>query len=85
MTASFQAYVDESGDEGFQFRKSSDEEASSDWFVLTAFVTRKKTDLDVVKVIDQVRREFQLHSRKHMFRLWFQNRANRSDGQPQKG
>ena len=66
MTASFRAYVDESGDEGFQFRKSSNEQTSSDWFVLAAFVTRKKTDLDVVKVIDQVRREFQLHPRKHI-------------------
>jgi hypothetical protein len=66
MTASFQAYVDESGDEGFKFRKSSDEEASSDWFVLAAFVTRKRTDLETVKVVDQVRQEFQLHPRKHI-------------------
>ena len=66
MTASFRAYVDESGDEGFKFRKSLNEEASSDWFVLAAFVTREKTDLEVVKVIDQVRREFQLNPRKHI-------------------
>jgi len=66
MTASFQAYVDESGDEGFQFRKSSNEEASSDWFVLAAFITRKKTDIETVKVVDQVRQEFQLHPRKHI-------------------
>jgi len=43
--ASFRAYIDESGDEGFKFRKSFDEEASSNWFILAAFVTRKKTDL----------------------------------------
>jgi len=66
MIASFKAYVDESGDEGFQFRKSSNEEASSDWFVLAAFVTRKKTDTETVKVVDQVRQEFQLHPRKHI-------------------
>jgi hypothetical protein len=66
MTVSFRAYVDESGDEGFRFCKSSNEKASSDWFVLAAFVTREKTDLDVVKVIDQVRREFDLHPRKHI-------------------
>jgi hypothetical protein len=66
MTSSFRAYIDESGDEGFKFRKSSNEEASSDWFVLAAFVTRKKTDLEVVKVIDQVRQEFQLNPRKHI-------------------
>jgi len=66
MTVSFRAYVDESGDEGFKFRKSLNKEASSDWFVLAAFVTRKKTDLEVVKVIDQVRGEFQLHPRKHI-------------------
>lgn len=64
--ASFRAYIDESGDEGFKFRKSFDEEASSDWFVLAAFVTRKKTDLETVKIIDQVRQEFKLHPRKHI-------------------
>jgi len=64
--ASFRAYIDESGDEGFKFRKSFDEEASSDWFVLVAFITRTKTDLETVKIIDQVRREFKLHPRKHI-------------------
>ena len=66
MTASFRAYIDESGDEGFKFRKSSNEEASSDWFVLAAFVTRKAADLQTVKIIDQVRAEFQLPPRKHL-------------------
>lgn len=66
MKASFRAYIDESGDEGFKFRKSFDEEASSDWFVLAAFVTRKKTDLETVKIIDQARQEFKLHPRKHI-------------------
>ena len=63
---SFRAYVDESGDEGFKFRNFSHEMASSDWFVLVAFVTRKKTDIETVKVIDQVRQELQLHPKKHI-------------------
>lgn len=66
MQASFRAYVDESGDEGFAFRTSPSMQASSDWFVLTAFVTRKKTDLETVKIIDRVRRELQLHPKKHI-------------------
>jgi hypothetical protein len=66
MAASFVAYIDESGDEGFKFRTSVNEEASSDWFVIAAFVTRKKTDLEVVKAIDLVRQELKLHARKHV-------------------
>lgn len=66
MASSFVAYIDESGDEGFKFRKNTDEQASSDWFILAAFVTRKKTDLETVKVIDKVRNEFKLHPRKHI-------------------
>jgi len=66
MSASFRAYIDESGDEGFKFRKSPNEQASSDWFVLSAFLTRKKTDLKTVKVIDEVRSEFKLHPKKHI-------------------
>jgi len=66
MRVSFRAYIDESGDEGFQFRTSSKEQGSSDWFVLSAFLTRKKTDLDTVKIIDQVREEFRLPSKKHV-------------------
>jgi len=66
IKASFRAYIDESGDEGFKFRKSLDGEASSDWFVLAAFVTRKKTDLETVKVIDMVRQELQLYPGKHI-------------------
>jgi hypothetical protein len=66
VTASFRAYIDESGDEGFKFRNSDDEQASSDWFVLAAFITRKKTDIETVKVIDQVRSELNFHPRKHV-------------------
>lgn len=66
MTVSFRAYIDESGDEGFSFRQSLDKQASSDWFVLAAFVTRKSNDLETVKTIDRVRAEFKLHPRKHV-------------------
>jgi len=66
MAASFVAYIDESGDEGFKFRVSVNEQASSDWFVLAAFVTRKRTDLEVVKAIDVVRHELNLHPKKHV-------------------
>ncbi|MCY2929073.1 MAG: DUF3800 domain-containing protein [Planctomycetota bacterium] len=66
MAASFVAYVDEAGDEGFKFRTSPAMQRSSDWFVLAAFVTRKQTDLETVKLIDQVRREFELPPRKHV-------------------
>ncbi len=50
MTASFVAYIDESGDEGFQFEKGS-----SEWFVLSAVIVRKMQDLEVVKLVDKVR------------------------------
>ena len=66
MTSSFVAYVDESGDEGFKFRQNVDDQTSSEWFILAAFVTRKKTDLETVKAIDNVRHEFKLHPRKHV-------------------
>ena len=66
MSASFRAYIDESGEEGFKFRVKLDEPRSSDWFVLSAFVTRKTTDLETVKVIGQVRQEFGLPPKKHI-------------------
>lgn len=66
MGASFCAYIDESGDEGFKFRNADDEQASSNWFVLAALITRKKIDLNTVKVIDRVRDELKLHPRKHV-------------------
>ena len=66
MSSSFVAYVDEAGDEGFRFRSSPTVQGSSDWFVLSAFITRKKTDLLTVKMIDQVRSEFGLPPKKHV-------------------
>ena len=47
---SFVVYVDESGDEGFSFAKGS-----SSWFVISAVITHKATDLDTVKLVDDVR------------------------------
>lgn len=66
MGASFVAYIDESGDEGFKFRRSVSEQASSDWFVLTALITHKRTDLRTVKAIDRVRRELRLRPGTHV-------------------
>ncbi len=53
MTASFVAYVDESGDEGFKFLPN--EQGSSRWFVLSALVVRKENDLQVVQLARQAR------------------------------
>lgn len=50
MTASWVVYIDESGDEGFRFDKGSPH-----WFVVSAVVTQKSTDLDTVKLVDHVR------------------------------
>ncbi|GBE30887.1 MAG TPA: DUF3800 domain-containing protein [Bacteroidetes bacterium] len=64
--ASHRVYIDESGDEGFSFRDGAADNGSSDWFVLTAFVTRTANDLQTVKIIDTVRDEFGLHPKKHV-------------------
>jgi len=50
MPSSFVAYIDESGDEGFRF-----DQRSSEWFVLSAVVTRRATDLEAVRLVDDVR------------------------------
>ena len=50
MASTFVVYIDESGDDGFKFG-----EGSSDWFVLSAVITRRGTDLDTVKLVDDVR------------------------------
>ena len=63
-TASFVVYIDESGDEGFKFP------GSSEWFVVSAVVTRKSGDLEAVKLVDRVREKigkpkgYELHYRK---------------------
>ena len=59
MSATYVVYVDESGDEGFSFDKGS-----SEWFVLSAVVTRRANDLQVVKLVDDVRAALGKPSRK---------------------
>lgn len=56
---SFVVYVDESGDEGFSFDRGS-----SEWFVLSAVVTRKASDLETVKLVDVVRAKLNKRPRK---------------------
>jgi hypothetical protein len=50
VSSTFVAYVDESGDEGFVFGGGS-----SEWFVLSAVITRRASDLDAVRLVDDVR------------------------------
>jgi len=49
--SSFVVYIDESGDEGFNFSNN----ASSEWFVVAAVITRSENDLIVTKLIERVR------------------------------
>jgi len=51
----FNVYIDEAGDEGFQFRQGA--EGSSEWFILSAAITRTDGDLEAVKLIDRVREQ----------------------------
>jgi len=53
MKASFIAYVDESGDEGFVF--NADGSGSSRWFVISAAVVRQSNDLQMVQCLKEVR------------------------------
>ncbi|NBD38674.1 MAG: DUF3800 domain-containing protein [Verrucomicrobia bacterium] len=53
-TASFRAYIDESGDEGFRFR--ADGSGSSRWFVISALVLRLKNDAQVVECLKETRK-----------------------------
>jgi len=59
MSATFVVYIDESGDEGFSFGAGS-----SDWFILSAVITRKADDLDTVKLVDAVRTRLEKPFRK---------------------
>jgi len=81
MTASFVIYIDESGDEGFRFK-----DGSSEWFVLSAVITRKTEDLEVVKLVDRVRAtlrkdpQYELHFRdlRHEQRLAYINEISQA-------
>lgn len=50
MGATFAVYIDESGDEGFSFGTGS-----TNWFILSAVITQKTTDVETVKLIDRIR------------------------------
>jgi hypothetical protein len=60
MRTACTAYIDESGDEGFRFRRSADEQASSDWFVLAALVAPVQTDAAMTEAARAIRSELQL-------------------------
>lgn len=49
--ATYIAYIDESGDEGFKFGQGS-----SKWLVLSAVVLRRNQELGQVKIVDEIRR-----------------------------
>lgn len=53
MTIGFRVYIDESGDEGFKFGPPG--AGSSQWFVLSAVITRDASDVQTVKLVDRVR------------------------------
>lgn len=53
MAASFVAYIDESGDDGFVF--NSDGSGSSRWLVLSALVCRKENEGELIQVARQAR------------------------------
>lgn len=57
ITASFRAYIDESGDEGFLFRE--DGSGSSRWFVISALLTRLKNDTQIVQCLKETRKLLQ--------------------------
>lgn len=75
MPASFVAYIDESGDEGFTFRE--DGSGSSRWFILSAVVLRRSKHLSPVAALRaarqtlrwEPRRDFHLSAMRHEPRL----------------
>jgi len=56
--SSYVVYIDESGDEGFTFP------GSSEWFVLSALILRRKHELETVKVLDTVKTMFRKELRR---------------------
>ena len=81
MASTFVAYMDESGDEGFRFG-----DGSSEWFVLSAVITRRATDFATVKLVDEVRRALGKPDRKplhfknlrHEHRLLYVDQVSRA-------
>lgn len=52
MAATFVVYIDESGDEGLRPGTGATE-----WFVLSAVITRRESDLETVNLVDDVREQ----------------------------
>ena len=51
---SFNIYIDEAGDEGFDFSKKT-----AEWFIISAVITREENDLDVLSsIVKETRLEF---------------------------
>ena len=56
---SYYAYIDEAGDEGFNFTKGR----TRKWFIVSAVITRKENDLDVLKsIVHTTRANFKMSS-----------------------
>lgn len=66
--AGFVVYIDEAGDEGFVFRQPSG--GSTRWFVLSAAIFRQQSELETVKLVDEVRA---LLHRNDRYALHFRN------------
>lgn len=77
MKETFIAYIDESGDEGFNFKPGV-----SEWFALSAVIVRRTDDLKMVELTNGVKRRLgkpikkALHFRdlKHEHRVFFVDR-----------
>lgn len=57
MCAEFNAYIDESGDEGFQFHDEHGH-GSSEWFILAAAITHQEKDREVSRAINRIKDQF---------------------------
>lgn len=72
----FVVYVDEAGDEGFQFEHADGSRAASEWFILSAVIVSKANDLGLVELGKRSRkrlgwvkdREFHFRYMKHNHR-----------------
>lgn len=53
MPSSFRAYIDEAGDDGFNFKPGG--KGSSGWFILSAVVVRTSRDLELMKCLAGVK------------------------------
>lgn len=82
MNASFVVYIDESGDEGFKFGQGS-----SEWFFLSAVIIKKSSDLQTVKLVDDVKiqlgrepkKPLHFSKLKHEQRLLFVDHISKAD------